>query len=253
MIGPYELDTIVVGNSTELIEAVPDESVDLVVTSPPYNLGDRYAGQSPAAIGGKWTRVIQYDEYQDNLPEDEYREWQQGMLRQMWRVLKPTGAIFYNHRPRIQNGQVQHRLDLIPAEVCLRQIIVWERPGGHNFNPGYFVPSYEWIFLIAKPEFRLLDSGWSDVWQMDPPDNDHPAPFPLELPFRAIKCSANVQIVLDPYIGSGTTGEAARLLSKNYLGFELVEAYAEQARLKISGREPVEFAPGRSSQLVMGL
>lgn len=251
-LGPYELNQIIIGDTRDLIKAIPNESIDLIVTSPPYNLGSRYANVSDKAIQGKWSRVIQYDDYQDNMPEDDYKAWQHQTIRDLWRVIKPTGAIFYNHKPRIQNGELWHRLDLIPDDVTLRQVIIWKRPMGHNFNKGYFVPSFEWVFLLAKPDFILSNSGYGDVWEMSPDKNDHPAPFPLQLPFRAISSSRNVDLVFDPFTGSGTTLKAARMLGKRYLGFELVERFAERARLELSTIQPLNFAR-RGPQLMMDL
>lgn len=120
---------------------------------------------------------------------------------------------------------------------------------GHNFNKGYFVPSFEWILLLAKPDFVLLDSGYGDVWEMTPDENDHPAPFPFELPFRAINSSANVNIVFDPFAGSGTTLKAAKQLSKSYLGFELVERYIDEAKKSLNLIKPLKFGK-RSKQIV---
>ena len=251
-LGPYllgpnnENQGIYDGDVRDLLPLVPSESIDVVVTSPPYNLGSRYANQGGGAIQGKWSKVIQYDDYQDNLPEDEYRDWQQDVISELWRVIKPTGAIFYNHRPRIQKGSVWHRLDLLPGNVTLRQIIVWKRPKGHNFNRGYFVPSYEWIFLSAKEHFELGpgQSGISDVWEFSPKrGSDHPAPFPIDLPLRAIQASGHCEIVLDPFIGEGTTAEAAIMLGKQILGFELIPRWAEKARTQIHSAGRSLLAP----------
>ena len=66
----------------------------------------------------------------------------------------------------------------------VRQIVIWQRAGGINFNPGYFLPTYEVLYLIAKPKFTLAPkaNAYGDVWQI-PQDtqNPHPAAFPLEL------------------------------------------------------------------------
>lgn len=255
-LGDFELNQIYTGDATELIRAVPNESVDLVVTSPPYNLGSRYANQTDKAIGGKWSRVIQYDDYQDNMPEAEYREWQRRIIRELWRVIKPTGAIYYNHRPRIQDGQVWDRFDLIPPEIAKRQVIIWKRPKGHNFNEGYFVPSYEWLFLLAKPGYKLRPgcSGYGDVWEFPPAQNDHPAPFPLALPLRAISSSANCKIVLDPFMGSGTTAEAAITEGCKFIGFELTERWTTYANGRLSQLRPLivsaPFVTAQQGQLL---
>lgn len=240
-------DNIVVGDATQLIKTLPDDSIDLVVTSPPYNLGSRYANVSGRAIQGKWSRVIQYGTYTDDMEEDDYVAWQRGIIRELWRVIKPTGAIYYNHRPRIQQGRVLHRIDLIPDDVTLRQIIVWVRPKGHNFNIQYHVPSYEWIFLISKEAFALSDSGLGDVWEMNPTtsakSDGHVAPFPIDIPMRAINTACNVEVVLDPFIGSGTTAVAAKQLGKHWVGFELDEAVASKARARINQASVMMLLP----------
>jgi site-specific DNA-methyltransferase (adenine-specific) len=73
----------------------------------------------------------------------------------MMRLIPNTGAIFYNHKWHVQNGVLQDRQNIV-AGFPVRQIIIWQRKGGLNFNPGYFVPTYEVIYLIAKKTFALL-------------------------------------------------------------------------------------------------
>jgi len=235
-LGPFEENAIVVGDCLDIMAQMPDGCVGLVVTSPPFNLGNRYARESPRGPGGKWSRVIQYGDYQDNLPPDEYIAWQHNALLEMWRLLSADGAIFYNHKPRIQRGTLITRLELMPTQINLRQIIIWARPKGHNFNPGYFVPSYEWIFLLAKPDFKLVDDapGLGDVWRMNPaPSGIAEATFPEELVRRAIE-STEAKIVADFFMGSGTTAVVADRLGRKFFGCDINPDYVEMAleRLK---------------------
>jgi modification methylase len=67
----------------------------------------------------------------------------------MMRLLTDDGAIFYNHKWRVQDGLLQDRNDIVSG-FPVRQIIIWHRNGGINFNKGYFLPTYEVIYLIAK-------------------------------------------------------------------------------------------------------
>jgi hypothetical protein len=99
------------------------------------------------------------------MPHDKYVFWQRACLTQMMRLLKDEGAIFYNHKWRVQNGLLQDRQDIV-AGFPVRQIIIWQRKGGINFNRGYFLPTYEVIYLIAKPKFRLAPkaNAYGDVW-----------------------------------------------------------------------------------------
>ena len=105
-----------------------------------------------------------------------------------------------------------------------------------NFNPTAFLPTHEWVLLLAHPEWRLRDrsaSGIGDVWRMSPDDNIHPAPFPLQLPKNAIEASA-AQTILDPFAGSGTTLRAAKDLGIKAIGIELEERYCEIAANRLS-------------------
>ena len=155
------------------------------------------------------------------MPHDKYVEWQRECLAGMLRVLRPDGAIFYNHKWRVQNGLLQDRQDIVDG-FPVRQIIIWQRAGGINFNPGYFLPNYEVIYLIAKPEFRLAPkaNAYGSVWSIKQEHNNpHPAPFPIELAARCIR-SVGAGIVLDPFIGSGTTAIAAEMAGVPWLGIE---------------------------------
>jgi modification methylase len=153
----------------------------------------------------------------------------------MFRLIKDDGAIFYNHKWRVQDGLLQDRQDIVDG-FPVRQIIIWKRKGGINFNPGYFLPTYEVIYLIAKPKFRLADkaNAFGDVWEFKQEmKNEHPAPFPIALIDRIIS-STNAQIVLDPFMGSGTTAVVAMGLSRNYIGIELSPDYCDMAEKRIS-------------------
>lgn len=152
----------------------------------------------------------------------------------MIRLLADNGAIFYNHKWRVQNGLIQDRREITDG-FPVRQIIIWKRKGGINFNPGYFLPTYEVIYLIAKPEFKLAPhaNACGDVWEFGQElKNWHPAPFPLPLIERIIG-STNSSIILDPFMGSGTTALAARRLKRNYIGIEISSEYCEKAKKRI--------------------
>ena len=85
----------------------------------------------------------------------------------MMRLLRHDGAIFYNHKWRVQAGLLQDRSEIVKG-FPVRQIIIWKRDGGINFNPGYFLPTYEVIYLIAKAAFRLRPkaNAIGDVWHI---------------------------------------------------------------------------------------
>jgi site-specific DNA-methyltransferase (adenine-specific) len=246
--------TIYHGDCREVLPEIAVGTIDLVFTSPPYNLGNTSgggfagvrvghysdaAGMRKRGGGGKWNGGALADGYgvhADNMPHAEYVAWQREILCECWRKLGPAGAIFYNHKPRILNGEVVTPLAYNP-ELPIRQIVVWARAGGVNFSPSFYVPTHEWIVIFARPDFRLKSKGASgvgDVWSIPQEhDNPHPAPFPLALPARAIETVAP-SIVLDPFAGSGTTLRAARDAGVRAIGIEIEERYCEIAAKRLA-------------------
>ncbi len=152
----------------------------------------------------------------------------------MMRVLRPDGAIFYNHKWRVQKGLLQDRSDIVEG-FPVRQIIIWHRSGGINFNKGYFLPNYEVIYLIAKPDFKLASkaNALGCVWKINQESkNPHPAPFPVELAENCIM-SVDEGVVLDPFIGSGSTAVAAEKNNREWIGIDQSSEYIEMARKRI--------------------
>jgi site-specific DNA-methyltransferase (adenine-specific) len=232
------INKIICGDCLEVMKKIPDNSIDLVVTSPPYNLKNSTGnGMSVNTKSGKWAgAALQkgYSHHNDCMPHDEYSKWQKDCLTEMYRIIKNDGAIFYNHKWRVQNGLLQDRQDIV-ADFPVRQIIIWRRKGGINFNPGYFLPTYEVIYLIPKNDFKLAPKAnrFGDVWEFTQEmKNEHPAPFPVALIERIIS-STNAQLVLDPFSGSGTTSVVAFGLRKSFIGIELSPEYCEMANKRL--------------------
>jgi len=234
---PYYADdavTIYHGDCRDVLPTL--DSIDYVFTSPPYNRGDMSGGLANLAGG--------YGEYEDQMPLDEYEEWQRETLTTLWALLTDTGAIFYNHKPRIQNGEAWLPLVLNPG-LPLRQIIVWDKVIGANWSPSHFMPLHEWVMVFAKPAFALSDRSAShagDVWHITVESSDrpdHPAPFPLRLPRTAL-AALNPGVVLDPFMGSGTTLRAAKDTGHTAIGIDTSERYCEMAA-KRCAQEVLDF------------
>ena len=232
------IDQIICGDTINIMKQIPDKSIDLVVTSPPYNLKNSTGNGMKDGRGGKWSGAALmngYSHYNDNIPHEQYVKWQRECLTQMLRILTEDGAIFYNHKWRVQGGLLQDRQDIISG-FPVRQIIIWKRKGGINFNQGYFLPTYEVIYLITKPKFKLAKKAnvHGDVWEIGQEyNNKHPAPFPLELINRIIS-STTAKLILDPFMGSGTTAVSAKNLQRNFIGIDISPEYCKMAinRLK---------------------
>lgn len=224
------------------MKSMPDECVDAIVTSPPYNLLNSTGnGLKKNTNCGKWKNAAikqGYAEHSDNLPYPEYIAWQRECVTEMVRLIKPDGAIFYNNKNRVQGGLLQDRGEIVRG-FPLRQIITWKRSGAVNFNAGYFLPTTEQIYLICKPKFRLVKGAnkLTDVWVVKQEmKNPHPAPFPEEL-IDKILTSISGKIILDPFGGSGTTGVCAQKNGKDFILIEKSNRYCEMAVKRIDGCE----------------
>jgi site-specific DNA-methyltransferase (adenine-specific) len=254
---PYYADDLVTIYHGRCEDVLPSLSgISLVVTSPPYNLGTTGGGTpmghySPEArFGnarggvGKWARATLagglahgYGVHDDAMPHDEYVTWQHDVLRAMWATLTDDGAIFYNHKPRVLGGLLVSPLAYVPRELPVRQVVVWARAGGTNFSPAFYLPTHEWIVVIAKPEWRLKSKGASgvgDVWYIPQESGTaHPAPFPVGLPARAIETTPH-GLVLDPFMGSGSTLVAAKAAGRPAIGIEREERWCDYAATRLS-------------------
>lgn len=212
------------------------QDIDLVFTSPPYNLGRSagsgfHAGSLAASDFGDG-----YDTYDDALSQDEYDRWQTEIVHALWGTLSDSGALFYNHKPRVQNGVLRLPTDF-GKDLPLRQIIVWDRGTGLNFSNSFFLPKSEWVIVWARAGFTLRSKtagSIGDVWRIPPETrSDHPAPFPLALPMTAI-AATDAAVVLDPFAGIGTTLRAAKDLGRKTIGIEMSERYCEIAARRLS-------------------
>lgn len=218
-----------------LLKAIPSSSVDIVVTSPPYNLrnstGNGFKAKNDKNFWANQPMRHGYDDFTDDLPHEIYVAQQRYMLNECMRILKSTGAVFYNHKWRVQGGLLQDRADIV-AGYPVRQIVIWDRGEGFNFNNGYLLPTYEVIYLIAKPDFKLVEGGnaWGDVWHIPPFKNkQHPNAYPVEIPRRCIEISG-AQLVVDPYGGIGTTAKAAQMMERDFITCDISNQYCDIAR-----------------------
>lgn len=218
----------------KMLSSLPDESLDLLFTSPPYNIGskaDRSDGRrkngqyDPKSYGG-------IQGYADNLPEQEYQDGQVSLLTLAARKLKRDGVLVYNHKPRRRDGVMIHPmiwLSRVPNLVLMEEII-WDRGSTHNHSNRLFWPTTErlYVFRRADGEYRFHNDGRlkhrSDVWRVpltSRPADGHAAPFPTPLADAVVAAYASAgDLVCDPYSGSGTTALAALRAGCDFIGSE---------------------------------
>ena len=215
-----------------------DNSIDLIITSPPYNK-NFYAPSG--AINKVWPalrgRQIAYDVYNDSMPPQDYENWQRKIISECIRVLKPSGSLFYNHKDILVGGGI-----VSPSYVYdfnVHQQIIWDRGTSPALDNHYFFPITEYIYWIVKDKKQFFfDKSKSifknTIWRMSVDKNPHPAPFPYIMAANIINCcSKEGDIVYDPFMGSGTTALASVKLGRQYIGSEISEKYVSMANEKI--------------------
>ena len=195
----------------EGLKLIPYNRVDLVVTDAPYGINyfsGYYKDKNPHK------KIVNDDVL--FLPLDE-----------LWRVLKPTGAIF---------AFFSHKKPLIDERI--RNTIIWVK---NNWTAGDlyadFGNQYESIAFLPKKDFKLRSKRFSNVWAFDRvPAHKlrHPTEKPLKLIMRLIEAGSNEGgVVLDIFMGSGTTAKACKCLKRDFIGFEIDKSYCEVAEKRL--------------------
>lgn len=232
------LNKIICGDALTILKSLPEEIVDVGVTSPPYNKGENKKGWLVANV--------KYSGASDKLPEDLYQKYQIAVLDEIFRIIKPGGSFFYNHKIRWERGKLLHPMDwLRKTKWVIRQEIIWDRMIAANIRGWRFWQVEERIYWLYKPqgnnligkELKPQHALLTSIWRFPPEkDNPHPAPFPLELPVRCIYSVMDEKkngLVIDPYCGSGTTLVAAKILGYDFMGIDISEEYCKFAEKRL--------------------
>jgi site-specific DNA-methyltransferase (adenine-specific) len=238
MIKDYQ-NKIFCGDALTILKSLPAEIIDVGITSPPYNKGENKKGWLVANV--------KYKGASDKLPEDLYQKNQVEVLNEIFRITKPGGSFFYNHKIRWERGRLLHPMDwLRKTKWLIRQEIIWDRMIAANIRGWRFWQVEERIYWLYKPkgnnyigeELKPKHALLTSIWRFPPErENPHPAPFPLALPVRCIYSIMDKKrggLVMDPYCGSGTTLVAAKILGHNFIGIDISKEYVEfsEERLK---------------------
>jgi len=238
---------------------IPDKSIDLIVTSPPYNIDIKYGNKT---VKGKAVES-KSKKYEDNLSEDEYRNLLRKVFNECKRVLKDDGSIWINIKNRYNKGSIitPFWLEEFFKDMYLKNLIIWNFDWGGSTNKR-FAPRYEFVYWYTKSNdnyrFNLDDvkipalnyrpdryksqmKNPSDVWKIPMVSGNfiertgHPAQYPERLIERIVLAGTDKgDIVLDPFMGSGTSAVVAKKLGRNYLGYEIVPEYIEMANTRLN-------------------
>jgi DNA modification methylase len=246
----YE-NKIICGDSYDVLRKLPDNCVDLIFTSPPYNFGLDYESNDDAHY---------WNNYFDKLFK---------IFDECIRVLKYGGRIVINIQPLFSDYIPTHHIIsnyFMSKKLIWKGEIIWEK---NNYNCKYTAwgswksPSspylkYTWEFLeifakgtlkkegdsnkvdITADEFKKwVVAKWSIAPERNMKDYNHPAMFPEELALRVLKLfSFQNDLILDPFNGVGTTTYVAKILNRRYLGIDISKEYCEKAKKRIDGNLP---------------
>jgi len=239
-----ELNKLYNMDCMEGMKQLDNGSVDLIITSPPYNLGKtHHTGNN---------RFKSYSQYNDDMPEELYQQWQIEILNECYRVLKQDGSMWYNHKNRIKDG-----IQITPYEWILKskfahlvkQEIVWFNRS-QNFDKIRFYPMTERVYWLAKsPKTKMFNAiNHHDVfdtkdWKPEGTKGEFKRAFPIKMVEDIISCFENAKTVLDPFMGSGTTAIACINTGRNFIGFEIDPDYYEAAleRIRIHMQQQTIF------------
>jgi site-specific DNA-methyltransferase (adenine-specific) len=236
-----EVNKIYCSDNLKLLKTLPDNSIDLIVTSPNYNNWRNRRTQSSRKKF--WERTnITYDKCADKEDDETYESGQIEIINEMVRILKPTGTICYNHKDRIFNFEVKSPLEwILKTKAKYRQRITWDRCGMQAYNPVRFYRVDEDIYILGKQTkgftWNKHTAKYLSIWRITPNRNvyGHNATFPVELVKRCIEAFTNEDdVVLDPYNGTGTTTKVAYEMGRKYIGIDNSEKYCEIAEKRIN-------------------
>lgn len=234
-------------HSSEQMNELPDNSVHLMVTSPPYNVSK---------------------DYDQNLSLNEYLALLERVLKEVKRVLVGGGRVCINianvgRKPYIPLTMYVNQI-MLNLGFFMRGEIIWDKSASSGVSMAWgsyksasnpvLRDTHEYILVFSKGDFKREKKGkvdsiskenfiqWSkSIWHFNAVSAKkigHPAPFPVELPKRLIEFySFENDIILDPFMGSGTSALAALELKRNYIGYEISKEYIDLAKKRINDFE----------------
>ncbi|MDO9579498.1 MAG: site-specific DNA-methyltransferase [Bacteroidales bacterium] len=243
MVDEY-INSIIQGDCIEILKQIPDNSIDMTFADPPFNLKKKYNG------------------YRDNKEFTEYLKWCKDWILEMVRITKPTGSIFVHNIPK----WLTYYAGFLNEVADFKHWIAWDAPTapmGKTLQPShygilYYAKNYREnkFYEIRYPHKRcrkckvllkdyggkknglhpfgpLVSDSWTDIHRIkhNKYRDEHPCQLPIHLLERLVLMVTDENdIVLDPFVGTGTTVIAAKKLGRRYIGIDIDPAYVAMTK-----------------------
>ena len=253
---PYKLYQ---GDALRVLQSLESNSVDMVITDPPYSSGGQFRGDRMADTETKykgfsngdenWKAQTEYPEFTgDNRDQRGYLYWCALWIGECQRILKAGGLFFMFTDWR----QLPTTTDAIQAGGLIwRGVTVWDKGVGRPMK-GRFRNHLEYICWASNGAMRDVQEVYpSSIFYAAPPspnERQHRTEKPTELIKAILEMSKADGVVLDPFMGSGTTGVACVETGRSFIGCELTEQYFKIAESRLSQSQPSLFAPVHEAQ-----
>lgn len=240
------VNSIICSDCLPIIKSWPDKSVKLIITSPPYNMGNKSISKlSKSTVGRKHYN----NEVQDCLSDEQYKNFIFSAIKECLRISRYT---FWNMQFLTNNKQCIIDL-LYTFRNNLKDIFIWQKTAiaqisaTKDYRNHRMATGFEFVFCFGEDNSRIFkninfpDNGYVpniQTWYKSEFFDNHHATFPLELPNYFIQYfSKSNDIILDPMCGSGTTCVAAKKLGRNYIGIDVSEEYCKLSRERIESAD----------------
>jgi site-specific DNA-methyltransferase (adenine-specific) len=228
-LGPFHKDTLYKGDALTLLPQIPGGSVDLIVTDPPFAIDFKAQRLNYNRTG---SNVI--EGYQE-IPEEEYGQFTRQWIAEAARVLSPAGSMYifsgWNRLRDILEG-------IDEAGLATINHLIWKYQFGVFTKKKFVTSHYHILFVVKNPKqytFNKIDHYPEDVWVINREywkgRMKTPTKLPSELVKKILRYSSNPgDLILDPFLGSGTVAVVAQQEGRHFLGFEVVPEYCAFAQ-----------------------
>lgn len=237
---------IIVGDCLEVMKKLPDKCVDLVLTSPPYNMRTRIRNGQYTTREKSEHFSKKYKHFDDALPIEDFYTFHKQILEQL---LSKSKIIFYNFQ--IVTGSKEAFFRIVGEfSKNIKDIIIWDKGLGQPaMHTGVLNSCYE-LILVIEPDNkagRVIQTSYfnrgemPNLWKIQNKkvNREHRAVFPLELAEKIISnFSKPENLILDPFIGTGTTAVACKQLNRNFIGIEISPEYCKIAEQRLKNLQP---------------